>query len=97
MRKARKDGKCLKILPEKKKIYLQNYKEKYPEKAISRKLARKLPIQPCEICGSTENAEKHHEDYSKPNDITWLCRKYHYERHVEIRHQQLLNARKEEN
>lgn len=26
----------------------------------------------------------HHEDYDKPLEITWLCRKHHRIRHVEI-------------
>lgn len=35
--------------------------------------------QPCEICG--ELAQMHHEDYSKPLEIKWLCRKHHLELH----------------
>lgn len=35
--------------------------------------------QPCEICG--EMAQMHHEDYSKPLEIIWLCRKHHLELH----------------
>src|SRR5213592_3071738 len=29
----------------------------------------------CQICG--EVAQGHHEDYSKPLTVTWLCRKHH--------------------
>lgn len=35
---------------------------------------------PCLVCGSTE-AQAHHEDYSKPLDVEWLCEKHHAERH----------------
>lgn len=35
---------------------------------------------PCEKCGS--NAEAHHEDYSKPLEIVWMCRKHHLEHHA---------------
>ena len=30
----------------------------------------------CEICGK-ENAEGHHEDYDRPEDVIWLCRRHH--------------------
>ncbi len=36
--------------------------------------------EPCKVCGSTE-AEAHHEDYSRPLDVEWLCPKHHAERH----------------
>lgn len=42
----------------------------------------KLNKQPCEICG--KKAHAHHEDYSKPLEITWLCRTHHAERHQTI-------------
>lgn len=36
---------------------------------------------PCEICGNTE-VEAHHDDYSKPYDIRWLCFIHHREFHT---------------
>ena len=40
----------------------------------------KLEQQPCDNCGH-ENAEMHHDDYTKPLDVEWLCRGCHLELH----------------
>lgn len=45
--------------------------------------AGQLQRGPCEICG-TAKTDGHHEDYSKPLDVRWLCRKHHAERHSEL-------------
>ena len=34
----------------------------------------------CSVCGEVK-VEAHHEDYSKPFDVVWLCRKHHVEYH----------------
>jgi len=34
----------------------------------------------CSVCGK-DNAHAHHDDYSKPLDITWLCKDHHYQVH----------------
>lgn len=38
-----------------------------------------LEVQRCVVCG--DKAEAHHEDYTKPLDVVWLCRKHHKQRH----------------
>lgn len=43
-----------------------------------------LVRQPCEKCGTTANVVAHHEDYTKPLDVVWLCKQHHKERHLEI-------------
>ena len=37
--------------------------------------------KPCEICNTNINVECHHEDYSRPLFIKWLCVKHHKLRH----------------
>ena len=37
--------------------------------------------QPCIICGNPK-AEAHHEDYSKPLEVDWLCFKHHRAYHA---------------
>jgi hypothetical protein len=43
------------------------------KKAIKR---GKMTRQPCEVCGA-EPAQAHHDDYSKPLDVRWLCPVHH--------------------
>ena len=43
----------------------------------------KLRQQPCVKCGE-QKTEAHHDDYSKPFDIVWLCRKHHVQHHHKI-------------
>ena len=38
----------------------------------------------CEVCGTTENVDGHHEDYSKALEVNWLCKKDHAQRHKEL-------------
>jgi hypothetical protein len=40
----------------------------------------RLTRQPCEICNK-QKAHAHHDDYSKPLDVRWLCTKHHAEWH----------------
>lgn len=65
---------------------VKKYRNKFKEKvAAHNKVAKSimngsLIKLPCQICGN-EKSNAHHEDYSKPLDIIWLCRKHHEEIH----------------
>lgn len=43
-----------------------------------------IAVQLRERCGYGIGVQAHHEDYSKPLDVIWLCTKRHGERHREI-------------
>ena len=66
--------------------YRKIQKQRYPEKSKARELVasairnKSLVKEPCIICGDI-NSFAHHEDYSKPLDVIWLCRKHHREKH----------------
>lgn len=48
--------------------------------AVRRALAAgRLERQPCAECGALK-VEAHHEDYAKPLDVIWLCRRCHSRR-----------------
>lgn len=73
--------------------YMRKNRLKHSELSISQRkkancrsysnvLVRKGMIakKPCEICGETK-VEIHHEDYSKPRELIFVCKKHHKEIH----------------
>lgn len=46
----------------------------------------KLVKKPCRICGDPDTIA-HHEDYSKPLEVWWLCRVCHKLWHMEVEYQ----------
>lgn len=72
--------------PERKRQMAQCAKRRDPAKTKANRAASnairggRLVRQPCERCGSL-TVEAHHEDYSKPLEVRWLCFKHHREAH----------------
>lgn len=46
-------------------------------------LSGRIRKEPCAICGELRS-QAHHDDYSKPLDVMWLCPKHHSARHREL-------------
>jgi hypothetical protein len=68
----------------KKAWYQRNKHKKYANGCVKYAIqSGKLIRQPCEVCGELR-VQAHHDDYSKPLDVKWLCTKHHAERHVEL-------------
>jgi hypothetical protein len=64
--------------------YQRNKEKKYAHGCVSNALkSGKLTRQPCEVCNEPR-VQAHHDDYSKPLDVKWLCVKHHAERHIEL-------------
>lgn len=57
---------------------IQDAARRLVQRAVKRGTMTRLP---CEVCGETKS-EGHHDDYSKPLDVRWLCRKHHTEHHA---------------
>lgn len=65
--------------------YNTKYRKNNPDKyyahgKISSAIQQGKIIKPnqCEICGAEGRVEAHHNDYSKPMEIIWCCKKCHY-------------------
>ncbi len=65
----------------------ERWRERNPQKhwahsALRSGMKRGLVVRkPCEVCGDPK-AEAHHDDYSRPLKVRWLCRKHHKEHHA---------------
>lgn len=63
------------------------YRASHPEKKAAHQAVQSalrngsLTKKPCEVCGSEVRIHGHHDDYSKPLDVVWLCHSHHMARH----------------
>lgn len=68
----------------------RSWRQRNPEKyaahsAVSSALrSGKLQKETCAVCGD-ENSQAHHNDYTKPLDVVWLCQQHHAQVHVDER------------
>ncbi len=65
----------------------EKYMAKYPLRRAAHIIVgnalrdNKMQRMPCEDCGSENNVHAHHDDYTKPLEVRWLCRECHTEWH----------------
>ena len=64
------------------------YRERYPMKRAAHTITRNyirdgklIKKCNCSVCNSDVKIEAHHDDYTKPLDVRWLCEKCHKEWH----------------
>lgn len=67
---------------------LDNYKKKFPLKYAAHIVTgnairdgKLIKADSCSVCGSKEKIEGHHDDYTKPLEVRWLCESCHKEWH----------------
>lgn len=62
--------------------YANRYRAKYPEKQRAQSKLQKavkkgiIHKQSCQVCGNPKT-HAHHDDYSKPYNVRWLCPLHH--------------------
>lgn len=68
--------------------YLKKHRKNFPEKDKARRLLNQTIrnnkiIRPgkCSKCNKICIPDAHHEDYSRPLDVVWLCRQCHRQLH----------------
>lgn len=88
--RQRDKSRAVVLTPEQLRERSLRYYDKYPEKRRATTMVGnairdgKLKREPCEVCGS-QRAQAHHDDYSKPLEVRWLCTKHHAEYHINLR------------
>ena len=83
-REATRSARRRKQDPEKNKRLCKAWRGRFPERQKAEHLVRTALAQGklvrpdvCEDCGETAKVHGHHDDYSKPLEVRWLCRSCH--------------------
>ena len=68
-------------------VYVRRFRASHPEQvAVQRVIAaafrKGLLVRPstCEDCGTVCKPDAHHDDYTRPLDVVWVCRRCHVQR-----------------
>jgi hypothetical protein len=68
---------------------LSGWSKEQVHKAGCQQAARWYPLQPCEVCGTTKDVERHHRDRNPtnnaPDNIGFLCGEHHAAHHLRER------------
>lgn len=69
--------------------YTRRFREKFPEKVAAHRAVQEAVrsgrlVRPstCGACGASCQPHAHHEDYSQPLSVRWLCRSCHLAHHA---------------
>jgi len=71
-------------------LYVKRWRENNPERVRAQRIIfvgvrnGSIKKKPCRVCGK-EKVEAHHDDYSQPYKIMWLCKEHHSERDIQRR------------
>jgi hypothetical protein len=84
--KWKKDPKLKKRMSEQKKKWQYKNAEKRAAHVITGNAIRDGRLVPelCKVCGK-KKVDAYHEDYTKPLEVIWLCKKHHGELHKKKR------------
>ena len=72
--------------PEAARVKRQRDKEKFRARRMVAYQVSKgnLVAEPCSNCGSENHLHAHHDDYSKPLNVRWLCAACHSQHHTKV-------------
>lgn len=69
--------------------YRERYRLAFPKKYRAQSMVGnavrdgKLFREPCYVCGREDTVHAHHDDYSRPLNVRWLCAAHHKQWHQE--------------
>ena len=70
------------------------YKDRFLAHCVVRNAIRLGTIVkgPCEQCGNPKRVHGHHDDYTKPLEVRWLCPTCHGNHHAQLNEKQLCQS-----